>query len=222
MKVAICGAGIVGTFLAKDLSKAGHEILLLEKNEDVIKNEMFDNSIEVKIADACEVSSLTSAHFESVDVVVAATGEDEDNLVISLLSKQEFAVPRVVARVNHPENLWLFNESWGVDIAISTPHLLSAVVEEAVNVGTLVRLLQFEGGNARLVEVTLAENSPAVDKNISDLGIPRDATVVAIVRGQHLVVPHGDTILATGDEVLVLVTANSEAEVQNIFIGQSN
>jgi trk system potassium uptake protein TrkA len=113
MKVAICGAGIVGTFLAKDLSKAGHEILLLEKNEDVIKNEMFDNSIEVKIADACEVSSLTSAHFESVDVVVAATGEDEDNLVISLLSKQEFAVPRVVARVNHPENLWLFNESWG-------------------------------------------------------------------------------------------------------------
>ena len=94
------------------------------------------------------------------DVVVAATGDDEDNLVISLLAKQEFAVPRVIARVNHPKNEWLFNENWGVDLSVSTPHLITALVEEAVTVGRLVRILQFEGGQARLVEVTLADDSP--------------------------------------------------------------
>ena len=96
---------------------------------------------------------------------MAATGDDEDNLVISLLAKQEFAVPRVVARVNNPKNQWLFNQSWGVDVSVSTPQLLTALVEEAVSVGSLVRLLQFEGGSAHLVEVTLAEGSPAAGRS---------------------------------------------------------
>ena len=94
---------------------------------------------------------------DKADVVAAVTGDDEDNLVISLLAKQEFGVPRVVARVNNPKNEWMFNEMWGVDVAVSTPHLLTALVEEAVSVGTLVRLLSFEGGKARLAEVTLAD-----------------------------------------------------------------
>jgi len=118
-------------------------------------------------------------------VVIAATGDDEDNLVVSWLAKQEFGVPRVVARVNHPKNEWLFNENWGVDLPVSTPHLITALVEEAVSVGRLVRILQFEGGNVRLVELTLAEDSPVVDKAIRDLDIPRDATIVAVVRGEH-------------------------------------
>ena len=161
-------------------------------------------------ADACEVASLDAAGLATVDVVVAATGDDEDNLVISLLAKQEFAVPRVVARVNHPKNQWLFNESWGVDVSVSTPQLLTALVEEAVSVGSLVRLLQFQGGSAHLVEVTLAEDSPAARMAIADLGFPRDATVVAVVRDDRLVVPRGDTVLQIGDEVLVLVTADAE------------
>jgi len=80
------------------------------------------------------------AGLERCDVVVA-TGDDEDNLVISLLAKQEFGVPRVVARVNHPKNEWLFKESWGVDLSVSTPHLITALVEEAVSVGRLVHIL---------------------------------------------------------------------------------
>ena len=123
-------------------------------------------------ADACEVASLDAAGLATVDVVVAATGDDEDNLVISLLAKQEFAVPRVVARVNNSKNQWLFNEGWGVDISVSTPQLITAIVEEAVSVGSLVRLLQFEGGAAHLVEVTLAPESPAVGDAIAALGLP--------------------------------------------------
>ena len=124
------------------------------------------------MADACEVNSLRVIGLADADVVAAVTGDDEDNLVISLLAKQEFAVPRVVARVNNPKNEWMFNENWGVDVAVSTPHLLTALVEEAVSVGSLVRLLSFEGGRASLIEVTLASDSPAADRRSSTWASP--------------------------------------------------
>ncbi|HEV3449947.1 MAG TPA: NAD-binding protein [Acidimicrobiia bacterium] len=219
MKVAIAGAGNVGTYIAGDLREAGHDVLLLDKNLDLVNRCRPTLDVEWVVADACEVSSLHAAGVEGTDVMVAATGDDEDNLVISLLAKQEFAVPRVVARINHPKNQWLFNEAWGVDVSVSTPHLLSALVEEAVSVGSLVRLLQFRGGQARLVEVTLAEGSPAAGLSIANLGVPRDATVVAIVREGHVVVPRGDTVVDVGDEVLVLVTPESEDPVRAILIG---
>ena len=171
------------------------------------------------IADACEVSSLRESGLEGCDVAVAATGDDEDNLVFSLLAKQEFSVPRVIARVNHPKNEWLFNENWGVDLSVSTPHLVTALVEEAVSVGRLVRLLSFEGGNARLVEVTLADDAPVIDRAIKDLDIPRDATMVAVIRNEHVVMPRGDTMFEPGDEVLALVTPESEEDVRRILTG---
>jgi trk system potassium uptake protein TrkA len=129
-------------------------------------------------------------------------------------------VPRVVARVNHPKNQWLFNESWGVDVSVSTPQLLTALVEEAVSVGSLVRLLQFQGGAAHLVEITLAEDSPANAIALADLNFPRDAVVVAVVRSGRLIVPRGDTVLQSGDEVLVLVTADAEDAVHALFISE--
>ena len=174
MRVAIAGAGSVGTAIAADLKHSGHDVLVLEQDPELVERLRPTLDITWIAADACEVSSLDAAGLATVDVVVAATGDDEDNLVISLLSKQEFAVPRVVARVNHPKNQWLFNESWGVDVSVSTPQLLTALVEEAVSVGALVRLLQFQGGAAHLVEITLAEDSPANDTAIADLDFPRD------------------------------------------------
>src|SRR5437660_10430874 len=213
MRVAIAGAGNVGQFIAHDLAEGGHQVLILEQDPGVVSRAAptltgprgDGGSIEWHTADACEVTSLREADIGAVDVVVAATGDDEDNLVISLLAKQEFAVPRVVARVNHPKSEWLFNETWGVDVSVSTPHLLTALVEEAVSVGSLVRLLQFEGGEARLVDVTLADDTPAAGTPLAGLAIPRDATVVAVVRDRHVVVPRGDTVLQRYDEVLALV-----------------
>src|ERR1700727_2656066 len=120
MRVVIVGLGNVGGFLADDPLSSGHDVT----------------------GDGCEVATLEAAGTGDAAVVVATTGDDEDNLVIALLSKQEFAVPRVVARVNHPKNQWLFNESWGVDVSVSTPQLLTALVEEAVSVGSRVRLLR--------------------------------------------------------------------------------
>jgi trk system potassium uptake protein TrkA len=165
------------------------------------------------------VSTLQDSGWGDAEVVVAATGDDEDNLVVSLLSKQEFAVPRVIARVNHPKNRWMFTETWGVDVSVSTPQLITALVEEAVSVGTLVRLLHFAEGKAGLVEVTLADGSPALERQIADLGMPRDASVVAVVRERRVVVPRGDTVLLAGDEVIALVTSESEDAVRRIFVG---
>lgn len=219
MRVAIAGAGNVGTYIAEELTANGHDVLLIEQSPDLVSRLKLSSAIDVRVADACEVASLKEAGLDTCDVVVAATGDDEDNLVVSLLAKTEFAVPRVIARVNHPKNEWLFNESWGVDMSVSTPHLITALVDEAVSVGRLVRLFQLEGGNVRLVEVTLADDAPVAESAIKDLDVPRDATFVAVVRDDHVVMARGDTILQAGDEVLALVTPESEDEVRRMLTG---
>jgi len=217
MKVVIAGGGNVGTYLALDLQQAGHDVLVIEIDPDVAARGA-NLGLKWMVRDACEVSALDLAGLATADVVVAATGDDEDNLVVSLLAKQEFAVPRVIARVNHPKNHWLFNEAWGVDVAVSTPHLLAALAEEAVSVGSLVRLMQLESSGAHLVEVTLAPGSPAAGVELASLGMPRDASVVAVVRRAHVVVPRGDTVLEAGDEVLVLVSPESEDAVRALLV----
>jgi len=218
MRVAVAGAGAVGLFIANDLRDNGHDVILIEQDPGVSRRTAREG-VEWHLADACEVNSLSALHLERCDVVVAATGDDEDNLVFSLLAKQEFAVPRVIARVNHPGNAWLFTDNWGVDTPVSTPHLITSLVEEAVSVGRLIRLLTFEGDSARLVEVRLAGTSPAIDKAIMDLDIPRDATIVAVVRAEHVIMPRGDTIFESGDEVMAMVTAESEEDVRRILAG---
>ena len=219
MRVAIAGAGNVGTFIATELLENGHEVLLIEQVPEIAARIPAAPGLEIRVADACEVSSLKEANLETCDVVVAATGDDEDNLVVSLLAKQEFAVPRVIARVNHPKNEWLFNETWGVDLSVSTPHLITALVDEAVSVGRLVRLFQLERGQVQLVEVTLADDAPVTGKAIRDVEVPRDATFVAVVRDEHVVMARGDTVFHPGDEVLALVTPESEEEVRGILTG---
>jgi trk system potassium uptake protein TrkA len=219
VKVSIAGGGVVGQSIARDLVRNGHEVLIIESDPAVVGRQPEELGLRWFAGDACEVSTLHLSGFGAADVVVAATGDDEDNLVVSLLAKQEFAVPRVIARVNHPKNQWLFNETWGVDVFVSTPHLITALVEEAVSVGTLVRLLHFAEGKAGLVEVTLADESPAAGRAIAELGMPRDSSVVAVIRERRVVVPRGDTTLHVGDEVIALVTEDSEEPVRRILIG---
>jgi len=212
MRVGIAGCGNVGLYLCRALTESGHEVLAIDQDETVFARGRLPESVKQVVADACEYSSLRDAGLESCAVVVAATGDDEDNLVISLLAKQEFAVPRVIARVNHPNNHRLFNETWGVDVAVSTPHLIAGLVEEAVSTGRLVRLLELERGRARLVEVTLEQGSAVAGQAVRDVPIPRDMNFVAVVRDGHVIVPRGDTTFHVGDEVLALVTEDSEAE----------
>jgi trk system potassium uptake protein TrkA len=150
-------------------------------------------------------------------VMVAVTGDDEDNLVISLLSKQEFAVPRVIARVNHPKNHWLFNEAWGVDVAVSTPRLISALVEEAVTVGDLVRLLSFRHGEANLVEVTLPHDTEHAGQRVGSIAWPADVALVAILRDARVMVPSPDDPLEAGDELLFIASPDQEDALHDVL-----
>ena len=167
------------------------------------------------------MSSLQRAGLRAAEVVVAATGDDEDNLVISWLSKQEFAVPRVISRVNNSKNAWMFNESWGVDVSVSTPQLLTALVEEAVTVGSVVRLMELDRSGATLVEITLDADAPAIegDTTVADLALPADAQIVAIVRDEKVLIPRDDTRLSEGDHVVVLATHGAELEIEKVFVG---
>ena len=220
MRVIIVGGGSVGRFTAEQLASGSHDVTVVDSDAAIVATyEPVAKGFTWFKGDGCDLGTRGALEAESADVVVAVTGDDEDNLVVSLLAKQEFAVPRVVARVNNPNNEWMFNGAWGVDVAVSTPHLITGLVEEAVTVGSFVRLLAFGGGTARLAEVTLAAGSPAVDRELVDLHLPRDATVVAVLRHERVIVPHGDTILRVGDEVLVLVAGEGEDDVRTALIG---
>jgi trk system potassium uptake protein len=216
MRVAIAGAGAVGRSVARELLQNGHEVLLVDKDPRAIRAQSVPEA-EWLLADACELSSLTEAALNRCDVVVAATGDDKVNLVVSLLAKTEFAVPRTVARVNHPANEWLFTDSWGVDVLVSTPRLLSALVEEAVSVGDLVRLFTFRRGNANLVELTLPDDSPYVGRLVRDIQWPIDVALVAILRDGAINLPEADRSLESGDELLLVAAEEQEDEIGRLL-----
>ncbi|GLZ13265.1 potassium transporter TrkA [Actinomadura sp. NBRC 104425] len=216
MRVAIAGAGAVGRSIAQELLENGHEVLLIDKSPRAIKVETVPRA-EWLLADACEISSLDDAALERCQVVVAASGDDKVNLVVSLLAKTEYGVPRVVARINHPKNEWLFNESWGVDVAVSTPRLLSALVEEAVSVGDLVRLMTFRQGEANLVELTLPEDAPLGGERVGSVSWPRDTALVAILREGRVLVPSSDDTLEPGDELMFVASQDVEEELAELL-----
>jgi trk system potassium uptake protein len=220
MRVAIAGAGNVGRSIALELLGNGHEVLLVEREPRAMKVDTVP-SAEWLLADACELETLVQAGIQTCNVVVAATGDDKVNLVVSLLAKTEFGVDRVVARVNHPKNEWLFNESWGVDVSVSSPRLLAAVVEEAVSVGDLVRLLTFKKGGANLVELTLADDAPLVGKLIGAVPWPNDSALVAVLREGRVVLPTPDAALEGGDELLLVATSEVEGELDQLLSGHA-
>lgn len=216
MRVSIAGAGAVGRSIAAELLENGHEVLLIDKAPTAISVERVPMA-EWLLADACEITSLDEAALQRCNVVIAATGDDKVNLVVSLLAKTEYGVPRVVARVNNPKNEWLFNESWGVDVAVSTPRLMSALVEEAVSVGDLVRLLRFSHGDANLVELTLPPESALAGTPISDVAWPEDTSLVTIIRGTRVLTPSPEETLEAGDELLFVAAQAREEQLEDLL-----
>ena len=218
MRIAIAGAGNVGRSIAQELIGNGHQVMLIERQPRQLRPERVPEA-EWVLADACELSSLQQADLSNCDVVVAATGDDKANLVVSLLAKTEFAVGRVVARVNRAENEWLFTEQWGVDVAVSKPRLMAALVEEAVTVGDLVRLMTFRQGEANLVEITLPPTAPYVGEPVRSVPLPRDSALVTILRGKRVLVPTPDDPLEAGDELIFVCTSEVEDQVRAVILG---
>ena len=216
MRIAIAGAGAVGRSIAGELLENGHEVLLVDHDPKAIKVDSVPRA-EWLLADACEISALDDAALQRCQVVIAATGDDKVNLVVALLAKTEYGVPRVVARVNNPDNEWLYNESWGVDVAVSTPRLLSALVEEAVSVGDLVRLMTFGQSEASLVELTMPDDAPLVGQRVGAIDWPADTSLVAILREGRVLVPQPDDPLQAGDELFFVTSDDVEEELAHLL-----
>ncbi|CCI51914.1 MAG: TrkA family potassium uptake protein [Tetrasphaera jenkinsii] len=216
MRVVIAGAGSVGRSIATELLYNNHQVLLIDRaaNEGSIRRVPKASWLA---ADACEIDALNEAGLADCDVVVAATGDDKVNLVVSLLAKTEFGVPRTVARVNNPKNEWLFDEAWGVDVAVSTPRLMTALVEEAVTVGDLVRIFEFRKGHATMVEMTLPSDSPHVGARVGDVAFPEDTVLVGIIRDQIPIAPSPDDSLEAHDELLLITTPDAEEALENLL-----
>jgi trk system potassium uptake protein TrkA len=218
MRIAIAGAGKVGRAIARELLSNGHQVLLIDKEPGKARADVVPGA-DVLLGDTCEIAVLDEADLPTCQVLIAATGDDKVNLVVSLLAKTEYGVPRVVARVNHPKNEWMFDESWGVDVAVSTPRMLSALVEEAVTVGDLVRLFTFRQGNANLVELTLTASSPVVGTRVGDMAWPVDTALVSIIRDTRVIAPSPDDSLEAGDELLFVAAPDQEPALEALLGG---
>lgn len=216
MRVAIAGAGNVGRSIARELIANGHHTLLIERDSASIKPDSVPGGTW-QHADACELQSLEEVQLDTYDVAIAATGDDKANLVFSLLAKTEFGVPRTVGRVNHPGNEWMFDAQWGVDVSVSTPRLLSALVEEAVSTGDLVRLLSFKRSTTHLSEFTLPEDSTLVGRRVRDVSFPGDAVLVTIIRDGAPLTPERDRAFEGDDELLFIVAQEAEADLAEML-----
>ena len=216
MHVVIVGGGSVGSSIARELLSHGHDVVVVDATAEVIGRSNL-RGVQWVVGDACDLEVLQRARAEEADVVVAATGDDKANLVVSLLARSEFGVPRTVGRVNNPKNEWLFDDAWGVDVAVSTPRLMTALVEEAVEIGDVVRLLSFQTGTATLSAYTVPREHPVVASTVSQVPWPPDVALVAILRDGVPITPTGDDLLEGGDELFFITTAQGEDQLRAMF-----
>ncbi|MFL0178498.1 MULTISPECIES: potassium channel family protein [unclassified Mycobacterium] len=218
MRIGIAGAGAVGRSVARELIGDGHRVLLIERNPAHYQPQTVPEA-EWLLADACELSALRECGIEICDVVIAATGDDKANLATALLAKAEFGVARVVARVNNARNEPLFTEEWGIDVAVSTPRAMVAAVEGAIDVGHLVPLMGLRRGQASLTKLTLPDDNPLIGRRVCDIVLPEGAALVAVQRGDRVILPRATEELQAGDEMLFAAASGIDDEVRAVVHG---
>lgn len=212
MRIVIAGAGAVGVSIATELLAHGHEVTMIDQQTDKIQVAAVAEADWI-LADACAPDSLKKAEVDKADVMVAATGDDKANLVISLLAKTEFAVPRTVARVNSPKNEWMFNDTWGVDVSVSTPRVMTSLVEEAVAEGTPVHLFTFYSSGTSIFSLTVPHDAKIVGRRLPDLEIPHTLTITAVIREHHPLHQIQEVTLQANDKLLILTADSTTADL---------
>jgi trk system potassium uptake protein TrkA len=216
MYIVIIGGGSVGYYLAKALMYASHEVLLMERNRQTHRTIAEDLGEVVMQGDGCEVRLLEEAGTGRADVVVAATGDDEDNLVICQMAKMQFNVPRTIARVNNPRNESLFHRL-GIDATVSSTKIIYNLIEQEIETDEVIPLTALKRGNIEIVEVDIGPKSRVLGRNIKQLVLPGEALIISIIRQDHAMIPSGDTVFEIGDSIIALVNADKEHELRDIF-----
>lgn len=216
MYIIIVGAGNVGYYLAKTLMNAGHEVLLIERDKRrcaLLQDELGEMVMRGR---GDEIHTMREAGADRADIVVACTGDDEDNLIISQIAKWYFNVPRTVARINDPRNEGIFQQL-GIDATVSSTNIIYHLIEQEIETGEIIPLAALKRGNIEIVDVELSARSPVVGRRIKDLPLPPDALIVCLIRQENAVLPHADTVLESGDSVIALVSAQNEPQLRKVF-----
>ena len=216
MYVIVVGGGKVGYYLTNQLLSEGHEVLLLEKDRSrqaMLAEQMGEVVVQ---GDGCEVRIMSEAGFGRADVIVAVTGDDEDNLVICQMAKRKFQAPRTVSRVNDPDNLVLF-QKLGIDTTVSSTQIIFNLLDQQIETGEIIPLAALKNGNIEIVAITVSERSPVLGRNVKDLPLPGDALIISVVREEHALLPQGDVRFENGDTVIAMVVADEEPQLRHIF-----
>lgn len=218
MYIIIGGGGDVGYYLARNLLNRGHEVLLLEKqsSRQLLLSEELGTSVAK--GDACEARTMEDAGARRAEVVIAVTGEDEDNLVICQMAKQRFNVKRTIARVNNPKHEELFKKL-GIDITVSPTRSILALIESEISRPHFLLLMTLKKAGLEIVEMTIDPKSKIVGKRLAEVNLPRSSNLALIIRGTEPIFPDASTILMADDDVYALVNQDGEAELQRTFGG---
>jgi len=219
MYIIVVGAGQVGYFLAKRLIASKHTVSIVDKEKGVCEAVAKELEALVINGDGCDPRILEEAGIERADVVAAVTNEDEDNLIVCQLAKERFNVQRTVGRVNNPDNEHTFSEL-GVDVPVDSTKIIAKIIEEEVSFSDFVNLMSFKRGKLAIVRVDLPEDSPVINKEIQDIQLPPDSVLVSIVRGEEVIVPKGDTVLKSGDDIIALTLIGNEPQLLNLLVGK--
>jgi len=216
MYVIVVGAGKVGYYLAKTLIQEGHEVLVLEKDRKTVET-LTDELGELIIhGDGCEIRTMDEVGMGRANVVVAVTGDDEDNLVICQMAKRKFGVSRTIARVNDPKNEELFKQL-GIDQTVSSTRIIFNLLEQQIEPGQVIPLAALKRGEIEVVEANITAGSSVVGLKINELKLPENALVISIIRDDHAIIPHSDTRLHDGDSVIAMIKADQEKDLRAIF-----
>ncbi|MFF4541878.1 potassium channel family protein [Streptomyces aureus] len=217
MNVLIAGAGRLGAQIAQVLAAARNEVTLIDVDDDRLAELESRVPVRLVAGDACDPSLLEHSGALTADLVVATTGDDEDNLVISLLAKRKFSVQRVVARVNDSDNSWLFDERWGVDVAVPSATPLISLIEEATGATDTVALLRLSKAGVEVIETAITARSRTAGRLLGDVRLPEGTVVATIVREGQPTVPDPAVRLCPGDELLLVSHSATEQEIHAAF-----
>jgi trk system potassium uptake protein len=219
MFILVVGAGKVGYFLARRLCQGKHTVSIVDKDRQICEEVAKELDALVVNGDACDPKILEEAGITRADVLAAVTGDDEDNLIICQLAKEKFNLQRTVGRVNNPDNERTFNEL-GIDVPVDSTKIIAKIIEEEVSFSDFVNLMSFKRGKLAIVRVDLPNDAPVIDRQVKDIALPKDAVLVSIVRGEEVILPKGDTVLKTGDDVIALTLIGNEPQLLSLLAGK--
>jgi trk system potassium uptake protein TrkA len=220
MYIIIVGGGKVGYYLTKTLLSEGHEVLLIEKNPE--KTELFVEQFGAVVVagDGAEAAILAQAGAARADVVIAVTGEDEDNLVVCQVAKTKFHVGRTIARVNNPKNEYLFR-MLGVDITVSQTDYILTLIEQAIPDQPFIHLVNLIHEDMAIVDAKVVAGSKIANRNIGDLPVPEGCIIAAIIRSGELIIPSPSTEVREGDDVIAIAHRSIEDDLRKLLAKQN-